>query len=568
MNRYKVLLLVLLLVLVLTLPVFAEGETTADFGWLSVLPPLLAIVLAFVTKQVLISLFLGIFVGAMMLNNWNPFYGFLRTLDKYMVGSLADSWNASIIIFLLAIGGMVGVINKMGGTVAIAEALGKKIKNPKTAQLYTWILGALVFFDDYANTLIVGPTMRPLTDRNKISKEKFSFIIDSTAAPVVGLALISTWVGYEIGVIRSIYQNLGIEANYYGVFIRTLPYSYYCIYALIFGLTLVLMERDFGPMYEAEKRARLTGKLIADGAKPMTSDEITDMEIRKDIKLKASNAIVPIITLVIVAFVGLWYNGYTMLEESINPFTIEGMRTCFGEADSSMVLLWASIISSIVAVIMGIVQKIFTVDEALDAWVDGAKSMLFACMILVLAWSLGSVTGDVGTAEFLVGRIPENFPFAILPVIIFFLSAIISFATGTAWGTMAIVIPLAVPMAYVFVKNGGDPHMMTVVLGTVLSGAIFGDHCSPISDTTIMSSMASGADHLDHVKTQMPYSFTIATVSGISYILAGFLSAHPVLILLIGTAIIIGTIRFVGKSVKEEDLKENFKIKKIEVSSR
>ncbi|NMB08781.1 MAG: Na+/H+ antiporter NhaC family protein [Tissierellia bacterium] len=555
MYRFRYLLLFLIIVFILSVPVFAEGAET-DFGWLSLLPPLLAIVLAFVTKQVLISLFLGVFVGAMMLNGWNPFYGFLRTMDNYMVGSLADSWNAAIIIFLLAIGGMVGVVNKMGGTVAVAEALSKKIKSSKSAQLYTFLLGILVFFDDYANTLIVGPTMRPIMDKNKISKEKFSFIIDSTAAPVVGLALISTWVGYEIGVIRRVYQNLGIEANYYGVFVRTIPYSYYCIYALIFVLVLLLMEKDFGLMYEAEKRARTTGKLIDDRAKPMMSDEITQMEIREGIKLKASNAIVPIVTLLLVAFIGLWYNGYTMLEGAINPLSIEGMRECFGEADSSMVLLWASIISSIVAMVMGIYQKIFSVDEGFEAWVEGAKSMVFACMILVFAWSLGSVTGDVGTAEFLVGKISEGFPFAILPIIIFVISALISFATGTAWGTMGIVIPLAIPMAYAFVKNGGDPHMMTVTLGTVLSGAIFGDHCSPISDTTIMSSMAAGADHLDHVKTQMPYSLTVALVAGISYLLAGFLSAHPIIILLIGTLIIIGIISFFGKSVKEVDLKK------------
>lgn len=555
MYRFRYLLLFLIIVFILSVPVFAEGAET-DFGWLSLLPPLLAIVLAFVTKQVLISLFLGVFVGAMMLNGWNPFYGFLRTMDNYMVGSLADSWNAAIIIFLLSIGGMVGFVNKMGGTVAVAEALSKKIKSSKSAQLYTFLLGILVFFDDYANTLIVGPTMRPIMDKNKISKEKFSFIIDSTAAPVVGLALISTWVGYEIGVIRRVYQNLGIEANYYGVFVRTIPYSYYCIYALIFVLVLLLMEKDFGLMYEAEKRARTTGKLIDDRAKPMMSDEITQMEIREGIKLKASNAIVPIVTLLLVAFIGLWYNGYTMLEGAINPLSIEGMRECFGEADSSMVLLWASIISSIVAMVMGIYQKIFSVDEGFEAWVEGAKSMVFACMILVFAWSLGSVTGDVGTAEFLVGKISEGFPFAILPIIIFVISALISFATGTAWGTMGIVIPLAIPMAYAFVKNGGDPHMMTVTLGTVLSGAIFGDHCSPISDTTIMSSMAAGADHLDHVKTQMPYSLTVALVAGISYLLAGFLSAHPIIILLIGTLIIIGIISFFGKSVKEVDLKK------------
>lgn len=556
MFKSKTIALALLLVLILALPVFAEGEDSVNFGWLSILPPLLAIVLAFVTKQVLISLFLGVLVGSIMMNGWNPFYGFLRTMDTYVLGSLADSWNAAIIIFLLAIGGMVGVVNKMGGTLAVAKAVGKKIKSPKSAQLYTYLLGLFVFFDDYANTLIIGPTMSPLTESNRISKEKFSFIIDATAAPVVGLALISTWVGYEIGIIRNVYESLGIEANYYEVFINTIPYSYYCLYALIFVFALLVMQKDFGPMYEAEKRARTTGKLIADDAKPMTSDEITEMKVRDDIKLKASNAIIPILTLVIVAFVGLWYNGYIMLEESVDPFTIEGMRACFGEADSSMVLLWASITSGIVAVIMGIVQKIVSIDEAIDAWVDGAKSMVIACMILVLAWSLGSVTGDVGTAEFLVGQISDAIPFAILPVIIFILSGLVSFATGTAWGTMAIVIPLAIPMAYAFIQSGGDPHMMTVTLGTVLSGAILGDHCSPISDTTIMSSMASGADHLDHVKTQMPYALTIAGVSIISYILAGFLSAHPIIILLIGAVIIVGIIKFFGKSVKNEDLKK------------
>lgn len=560
MYRFRTFFSILLIFLVLTSPVFAEAESEVNFGWLSLLPPLLAIVLAFLTKQVLISLFLGILAGAIMLAGWNPFQGFLRTMDSYILGSLADSWNAAIIIFLLAIGGMVGVVNKMGGTMAVAEALGKKIKNPKTAQLYTMLLGVFVFFDDYANTLIVGPTMRPLTDKNRISKEKFSYIIDSTAAPVVGIAIISTWVGYEIGVIRNIYQSLGIEANYYEVFLKTIPYSYYCIYALIFVFALAIMQRDFGPMYKAEMRARTTGKLIADGSKAMTSDEITDMEIKEGIKLKVSNAVIPILTLVIVAFVGLWYNGYTMLEGNVEPFTFAGIRACFGEADSSIVLLWASITSGIVGIIMGVAQKIFTIDEAMTAWVDGAKSMVIACMILVLAWSLGSVTSDVGTAKFLVGRVSDTIPFAVLPIIIFLLSGLVSFATGTAWGTMAIVIPLAVPMAYAFVQNGGDPHMLTITLGTVLSGAILGDHCSPISDTTIMSSMASGADHLDHVKTQLPYALTVAGVAGISYLIAGiFSSINPIIILIIGAIIILGIVRYVGKPV-DEDISDKIKI--------
>ncbi|NLX62004.1 MAG: Na+/H+ antiporter NhaC family protein [Tissierellia bacterium] len=559
MHRRKIFIFALVLVLLLAVPAFAEGENGTNFGWLSILPPLIAIVLAFVTKQVLVSLFLGTFIGATMLNGWNPFYGFLRALDNYLVGALADSWNAAIIIFLLAIGGMVGVVNKMGGTIAVAESLGKKIKNPLTAQLYTYILGLFVFFDDYANSLIVGPTMRPLTDKNRISKEKLSYLIDSTAAPITGIALISTWVGYEIGIIRNTYQSIGLEANYYGVFLRTIPYAYYCIFALLFVLINILSQRDYGPMYEAEKRARLTGKLIADGAKPMATDEIARMEVRKDIELKVSNALVPILTLIVIAFIGLWYNGYTALEEPVNPFTFAGMRECFGAADSSIVLLWASIISSVVAIAMGIFQKIFTVDEAFDAWVDGAKSMVIACMILVLAWSLGSVTGDVGTAEFLVSIVPENFPFAILPLIIFIISAIISFATGTSWGTMAVVIPLAVPMAHIFVQGGGDPKLLTITLGTVMSGAVMGDHCSPISDTTIMSSMASAADHLDHVRTQLPYTLTVAAVAGLCYLIAGFTLINPIIVLIFGIAILYGIMRFFGKSVAEEDLKADLK---------
>lgn len=557
MNRKTLSLVILALILLFAMPVFAEGEEAApNFGWLSILPPLVAIVLAFATKQVLLSLFLGIFLGATMLNGWNPGLGFLRSFDEYMVGSLADAGDAAIMIFLLSIGGMVGVINKMGGTIAVADALAKKIKNTKTAELFTWIFGVLVFFDDYANTLIVGNTMRPITDKMNVSKEKLSFLLDSTSAPVTGLALISTWVGYQVGVIRNVYQSMGIEENYYGIFLKSIPYSYYCIFALLLGLFGILMQREYGPMYDAEKRARTTGKLVADDSKPMSSDEINKMEIRKDIKYKASNAVVPIVALIVAAFVGLWYNGYLATEEAINPFSMEGIRTCFGNADSSVVLLWASMISSVLAMIMGIAQKIMTMGEAFDSWVDGAKSMVMACMILLLAWSLGSVTKSVGTANFLVQVVSNKLPFAILPVIVFTISAIISFATGTAWGTMAIVIPLAIPLAFSFVDTGGDPHMVIVTISAVLSGAIFGDHCSPISDTTIMSSMASGSDHLDHVKTQMPYALTAAILGGICYIIAGFLGAHPLIILIIGAAMIYCILRFYGKSVKLEDLKK------------
>lgn len=546
MNKKTFLSVLIILVFILTIPVFAENNEELDFGWLSILPPLVAIVLAFVTKQVLLSLFLGVFLGATMLNGWNPGLGFLRSLDEYILGSLADPDSASVIIFLLAIGGMIGVVNKMGGTLAVAEKLGKKVKNPKTAQLFTWVLGVLVFFDDYANTLIVGPTMRPLTDRNNVSKEKLSYIIDSTAAPITGLALVSTWVGYMIGVIVDAYKGMGMEVNGYGIFLKTIPYMYYCIFTLFMVLIIILTQRDFGPMYEAEKRARLTGKLVADGSNPMSSSEIAKMEIRSDIKLKASNAIVPILTLIIVVFVGIWYTG----SEGATSF-----REAFGNGDSFKALLWGSIISSMVAIIMGVAQKIFTVGEAFDTWVEGAKSMVMACIILVLAWSIGSVTKDVGAARFLVGAVSGSLPIALLPVIVFIISSLISIATGTAWGTMAIVVPLALPLAESYVEMGADPNMLIVTISTVLSGAILGDHVSPISDTTIMSSMAAGADHLDHVSTQMPYAMVVAVVSIICYLIEGLTGAPAALVLILGLALIYIIVRFRGKSVLEEDLK-------------
>ena len=400
-NKKVILTVLFLLILVIAVPAFAEGENGAEvnFGWISILPPLLAIVLAFVTEQVLLSLFLGIFLGATMLNGWNPVAGFLRSIDHYIVGSLADSDSASVIIFLLAIGGLIGLVNKMGGTLAVAESLGKRINNAKSAQLFTWLLGIFVFFDDYANALIVGPTMSPLTDKNNISKEKLSYIIDSTAAPITGLAVVSTWVGYMVGVITDTYLDMGMEVNGYNIFLKTIPYMYYCIFSLLMVLLISLTEKDFGPMYDAEKRARLTGKLVAEGSNPMSGDEIALMEIREDVKLKAYNAIIPIITLIVVVFVGIWYTGYQDL----------GAGTSFSEAfsngDSFKALLWGSLTASLVAIVMGVAQKIYTVEEAFDTWMEGAKSMVIACTILVLAWSIGSVTSDVGTARFLVGAV-------------------------------------------------------------------------------------------------------------------------------------------------------------------
>lgn len=553
MNRKTfVAVLILCVLLMIAAPVFAEGgEESVSFGFWSLLPPLIAIILAFISKQVILSLLVGIFVGATMLNG-NIFYGFLRTLDEYIVGSVADSWNAGILIFTLTIGGMVGVISKTGGTQAIAEALSKKAKTAKSAQIVTWIMGILVFFDDYANTLIVGPTMRPLTDKMKVSREKLSYIVDSTAAPVAGMAFISTWVGYELGLINDAFTSLGMDVNAYGIFIKSIPYRFYDLFALVTVFLIAYMMRDFGPMYKAEKRARLTGKLIADGSTPMASTEVDTKSLTdKGIKLKVSNALVPIITLVVMGFIGLWYSGGGVEQ----PFTFEGIRTAFGDSDASVALIWASVISSAVAMILAITQRILTLGEAFEAWVDGAKSLMITAIILTLAWSLGSVTEGVGTANYLVQIISDSLPVALLPFLVFMISCVVAFATGTSWGTMAIMMPLAVPLASAF-TGGTINGVLLSTLGAVLTGSIFGDHCSPISDTTIMSSMASAADHIDHIKTQLPYAVTTAVVAIIfGYIPAG-LGLNPFISIVLGLAALWAIIRFYGKSTAIEDLKK------------
>ncbi len=556
-KRLIIIITIILTLCIISFKAFAQSteDASVDFGLLSLLPPLLAIALAFITKQVLLSLFLGVFVGALLLYGGNPFYAFLRTLDEYLLGSAADSWNAAILIFTLSIGGMIGVVSKMGGTKAVADALAKKTKTARGAQIVTWILGILVFFDDYANTLIVGPTMRPLSDKMKVSREKLSYIIDSTAAPVAGMALVSTWVGYEIGVMKNAYEAIGASENIYFVFLRSIPYTFYNIFALILVFAIAFTQKEIGPMYHAEKRARLTGKLNADNAKPMAGDEISNMEIKENTKLRASNAIIPILTLIIISFAGLWYNGYLAAVAdgaSLNPFSLSGLRDCFGYADASVVLIWGAITSSIVSIILAISQKILTLGEAFDSWVDGAKSLVITAIILILAWSLGGITNDVGTADFLVKVVSGSVPAGILPIIVFLISCMVSFSTGTSWGTMAIVIPLAVPLANSYVLNGVvDSSFIIVTMSAVLSGGIFGDHCSPISDTTIMSSMAAAADHMDHVKTQMPYSLIGAGIAMFCYILVGIFKLNVVITLIIGIALIFVILHFFGKSVKE-----------------
>ena len=554
---------------ILPLMVFADAKENAEiYGWLTMLPPMVAIILAFITRNVVFSLFIGIFSGTFMIsisgNNVFAavYYAFIDMSGK-MVGSLADSWNAGIVLQVLTIGGMIAVITKMGGPRAIAEKLAARAKSPVSAQIYTWIMGFFIFFDDYANALIVGPIMKPVTDKLKVSREKLAFIIDSTAAPIAGLALISTWVGYELSLIKDAYVAIGQpEINAFGIFVETLPYRFYNILMLAFVFFSALSLREFGPMHTAARRAYVKGELSNPKSKEIMNQESSFMLPKEGVKYSMANAIIPILSLIIIAFVGFYFNGLSSLKgEALAaveaaPLSFLALRETFGAADASIVIFEAALFASLVAIAMGLQQKIFDIHEAIETWVFGAKALVITAVILVLAWTISSVMKEVGSAAFLVTLLADTTPQFLLPSIIFILGSIISFATGTSYGTMGILMPLTIPLANAVGIHtgleGSDLHTYIVLnIGAVLTGAIFGDHCSPISDTSILSSMASSCDHMDHISTQLPYALFVGFVAIVFGYIPAALGYSVYILLPIGLAVIALTIRFVGKPYTE-----------------
>ncbi len=516
-------------------------EIRAIPAFFSILPPLLAIALALITRQVIVALFSGIWLGVTFLYGYNPILGFLHTLDEYIVQAMASKEHVFILVFSLVLGGMVGVISRSGGTQGIVEKLSQLAKNSRGGQIATWLMGVFIFFDDYANTLIVGNTMRPLTDKLKISREKLSYLVDSTAAPVANIAIISTWIGYEISLINDSLSQMGVNSNAYILFLKTIPYNFYPIYTLIFGLTVALLLRDFGPMRRAEFRAQSTGQVLRAHAVPLADLSAKELLADEHTPKRWYNALVPVAMVILVVSVGLFYTGWSAGMEKLAAEAgaagvtvsdlplIRRISAIIGESDSFAVLMWAAFIGSITAIIMALWQRLLNLHQALDAWVGGIRSMVMAAIILTSAWAIGSICVELFTADYVVHLTRAYLTPHWLPLVTFITAALISFATGTSWGTMAILMPIAIPLAHKFPQSDisiDAAHAMGLLLsttGAVLAGATFGDHCSPISDTTIMSSMASGADHIDHVRTQLPYALTAAAVASLfGYIPVGF----------------------------------------------
>ena len=541
-RKIKIIIMTLLMILLSTSVVFATEVDMATananhYGFLTLIPPLVAIVLAFLTKNVIISLFVGTLAGTFLVSLVDSSFmgalvnSFLDFVSR-VLNSLADPWNAGIILQVLVIGGVIHLVAKMGGAKAVAEALARKAKTAKSTQLVTLLLGLAVFFDDYANSLIVGPIMKPVADKMKISRERLSFIIDATAAPIAGLAIVSTWVGLEVGLINDAFVNgVGQQVDAFGVFLQSIPYSFYNILILFFVFITSFLLKYFGPMYKAEIEARR--REIKEGKKNNSSEsniEHAELEPKEGIKLSIWNAIIPIGTLVVTALICFYFSGYSSIMggEDIalqqimtsSPMSFRAIQEAFSASDASVALFQSALLSSIVAMAIGVIKKIFTISEAIETWIDGMKPLLITGVILLLAWSLSSVIKDLGTAKYLVTLLSGSLPNFLLPSLIFVLAAIISFATGTAYGTMGILMPLAIPLAYSM-----NPDMSYVIVSTsaVLTGAIFGDHCSPISDTTILSSMGAGCNHIAHVNTQMWYALFVASITIVfGYIPAGF----------------------------------------------
>ena len=567
------------------MPEGGDAEAFAAlYGVWTLIPPLLALLLAFLTRNVILSLFLGVLSGAWMLalvsgDLLGSITGAFFNSTDYFIGTLADRWDAGIIMQVLVIGALIALITRMGGMRAIADLVVKIAKGPRSAQITMWISSWVIFFDDYANALIIGPIMRPLCDKFRISREKLAYIVDSTAAPVAGIMLISTWIGTELVNINQGLEIAGLAGvTAYGIFIDTIPYRFYNIMALFFVFATAFLLRDFGPMLKAELRARTTGETINPGSEVMDTEKVVDEE-KEEIKenyaiLKTSkkvtppniwNAIIPVGVLIVSAVILFYTNGAATLDpEYLAQLSFfDAVREAYSNSDASIVLFQAGLLACIVAIIMGFFEKIFTLKDGIETWAHGMKSMLFVCIVLILAWSIGSVIGDLGTAHFLVSNLSDALPQFIVPALIFIIAAVVSFATGTAYGTMAILLPLCIPLAAAIVGITGMeisnavPEYTYILMcsSAVLTGAIFGDHSSPISDTSILSSMGAGCSLLDHVMTQIVYAVTVGVVVIAGYILVG-LGLNVWITLLIMAAILVLVLLFAGKKVPTWDGKE------------
>ena len=506
------------------------GSEPADSNYYSTFmalaPPIIAIVRALVTKEVYSSLFIGVLAGALLYSNFNLIGAIDAIVNDGLIANVGDSWNAGILIFLVLLGIMVGLVNAAGGSAAFGRWAKEHVKTRTGAQLATFALGVLIFIDDYFNCLTVGSVMSPVTDGHKISRAKFAYIIDATAAPICMIAPISSWAAAVTSVVG--------EENGLTYFVRAIPYNFYSILTIVMIITIALLKLDYGPMAIHERNA-MNGDLFSGEYMGENMDE----EVSS--KGKVIDLVLPVLVLIVFCVIGMIYTG--------GFFDAEGgaymnIATAFANADASAGLAWGALIAVIITVIYLVARQVITFKTAMNAIPKGFCAMVPAVIILVFAWTLGGITrGMLGADIFVktaIGASAEALS-SFLPAVIFLIAYGLAFATGTSWGTFGILLPIVITVF------AGAGEILVIAMSACLAGAVCGDHCSPISDTTIMASAGAQCDHVNHVSTQLPYALTVAGVSTVAYILAGFIR-NWMIVLPIAIVLMIATL-FVIKSV-------------------
>ena len=551
MKKKWIVLAVLLALIVGMALLYVFGPVAGPMPlWMSILPPLVAIVMALLIKEVISSLFVGILTGTFLMALYGGASpasalggGLLRVVDTYVVGSLFDVDHVMIIVFTLIIGGMVRIITVNGGMQGVVNWLSRRARGPRSGQLMTFFMDLCIFFDDYSNTLVVGNTMRPIADNLKVSREKLSYIVDSTSAPVVAVAFVTTWIGAELSYIQDGISAIGLNASAYSVFFHSLAYSFYPFLTLGFVLMIILSGRDFGPMLTAEQKARQTSLMETE----MTNSVAKPAHI--------IDALIPLAVLIFGTIIGLIATGYdTSVWQSEMGF-FSKLSATIGAANSYKALLWASLASLLTAIVVTLLRGSLEFGKVMEELVEGFKSMFNAVLILTMAWSIALVTKDMHTAEFVSHLLVQwSLSPMVVPVLTFVLAALIGFSTGTSWGTMAILYPLILPSSWLLCQEQGLSVEATMplfynVVASVLAGSVMGDHCSPISDTTIMSSLASSCNHLQHVRTQMPYALTVGGVALVLGVLPTALGLPSWAAFLMAFVVLGLIVRLVGKKV-------------------
>ena len=501
-----------------------EGESFAYNTLWAALPPVIAIGLALITKEVHSSLFLGILVGAMMYANFDFMGTFVHVFEDGIIANLSDSYNVGILIFLVILGTMVQLMNAAGGSAAFGKWSTEHIKSRTAAQLAVVCLGVLIFIDDYFNCLTVGSVMRPLSDKHKISRAKLAYLIDATAAPVCIIAPVSSWAAAVTGFVDGVD---GLD-----LFISAIPYNYYALLTILMMVAMAVMKVEFGPMAVHEHNAIEKGDIYTTPDRPYENATNTVPSS----KGKVLDLIFPILVLIVMCVIGLIYSG-GFFDGGV------GFAEAFSNADASIGLTYGSFFAFVITIVWYVIRRVLTFRQMMDLIPEGFKAMVPAILILTFAWTLKTMTDSLGLKHYIADIVLgfSDGMMSMLPAVIFVIGCIMSFATGTSWGTFGVLIPIVVA-AYTEPGVGfipGYESIGTILVSACMAGAVCGDHCSPISDTTIMASAGAQCNHLNHVQTQLPYALSCAAISFVAYIFAGFIQ-NAVICLLIACAMMIG----------------------------